>query len=272
MQKEVPAAIPLPRDFILNEQFSDEFDSGALDRNKWYDFSPEWHGRKPGYFDRKNVSLHNGMLQLAARELSAMEVSEENKVRGYDRFSTAFVRSRQRLLYGYFEMRFQAMNSSVSSAFWLNDPLDSPAKYRPGDYSEEIDIFEVFGKSHEEKDAEHKYFMTLHRFATPYVETKVNFQDTKSGAVHWNPSNFSTEFRTAGFLWNSDTLIWYLDGIKLWEQPNLFYHRPLYVNIDSEVMLEWTGLPKTKELPSIFSVDYIRVWQSPKTIRNIQNS
>jgi len=38
------------------------------------------------------------------------------------------------------------MKASVCNAFWLYDPLNPPAKYREGSFSEEIDIFEIFGK------------------------------------------------------------------------------------------------------------------------------
>lgn len=40
------------------------------------------------------------------------------------------------------------MHSNICNAFWLYDPLsDQPRrKFRPGDTTEEIDIFELFGK------------------------------------------------------------------------------------------------------------------------------
>ena len=261
METSVAPSVKLPDSYRLNPQFSDEFPGTALDSEKWYDFEPQWEGRKPGYFDRKNVSVHDGMLHLTSRELKPEEVSIENKVRGFDRFSTAFVRSRTRTLYGFFEMRFKAIYSSVSSAFWLNDPLDPPEKYRPGDYCEEIDIFEVFGKTHHDADADKTYFMTLHRFPTPYVETKVNYIDEK--AVYCMPYDrgFHDAFHVGSFLWTPEKLVWYLDGVPRWEQENRHYHRPLFINIDSEIMADWTGLPESGELPGEFTVDYIRVWQ-----------
>ena len=260
----IKPSVKLPETYRLNEQFSDDFTGTSLDFDKWYDFVPAWYGRQPGYFDRSNVSVSNGLLHLASRELSPEEVSVENKARGFDRFSTAFVRSRERILYGFFEMRFKAINSSVSSAFWLNDPLDPPAKYRPGDFSEEIDIFEVFGKTHHDADAEKTYFMTLHRFPTPYVETKVNFSDEKYACNMPYDGNFYDDFHIGSLLWTPEKMVWYLDGEARWEQKNVNYHRPMYLNIDSEIMADWTGLPEKGELPGEFVVDYVRVWQTEK--------
>ena len=254
-------SVALPGHYRLNERFSDDFAGTALDPEKWYDFEPQWYGRKPGFFDRKNVSVHDGMLHLASRALSPEEVGVENRVRGFDRFSTAFVRSRTRILYGFFELRFRAIDSCVSSAFWLNDPLDPPAKYRPGNFSEEIDIFEVFGRTHHDADAERTYFMTLHRFPTPYVETMVNFSDEKAACNMPYDGGFCKDFHIGALLWTPEKMVWFLDGEPRWEQKNLHYHRAMYLNIDSEIMADWTGLPEPGELPGEFTVDYVRVWQ-----------
>jgi len=266
MKTRCTPSVSLPDSYRLNERFSDDFDGTRLDRAKWYDFTPQWYGRVPGYFDRRNVSVHDGMLHLVSREVTQEEAGVENTARGFDRYSTAFVRSRERILYGFFELRFKAIDSSVSSAFWLNDPLDPPAKYRPGDFSEEIDIFEVFGKTHHDADADRTYFMTLHRFPTPYVETKVNGVDEKYACNLLCDANFCSEFHTGALLWTPEKMVWYLDGEARWEQENINYHRAMYLNIDSEIMESWTGLPGKGELPGEFTVDHVRVWQRAERI------
>ena len=75
--------------WVFDLEFSDEFNSKNLDDNKWWDFNPSWHGRKPGYFARENVAVQDGSLQLTARNQKPGEVSVENKVRGYDKFTTS---------------------------------------------------------------------------------------------------------------------------------------------------------------------------------------
>ena len=42
---------------------------------------------------------------------------------------------------------------------------------------------------------------------------------------------------------------------------NTHWHQPLSLNLDSETMPEWFGLPDEASLPSTFSVEYIRSWR-----------
>ena len=57
------------------------------------------------------------------------------------------------------------MKAAVCNAFWLYDPLVESVKYREGEYSEEIDIFEVFGKANKKeisKDEAEKILKEAH--------------------------------------------------------------------------------------------------------------
>lgn len=171
-QAESPIC-PLGAEWKWNENFSDEFNGKKLNAVKWWDFNPAWPGRKPAYFDRKNVSIKKGKLELTARSLLPKDVSIENKAKGMDKFSTAIVKSKNRILYGYFEARSKSMSAGVCNAFWLYDPLDADKKYREGDASEEIDIFELFGKL-PDKQMQRTFWATVHRYETPYVESVVN--------------------------------------------------------------------------------------------------
>ena len=47
-------------DWILDKSFSDEFNNTKLDSNKWWDFNPAWHGRKPSHFARSMSKLRKG--------------------------------------------------------------------------------------------------------------------------------------------------------------------------------------------------------------------
>jgi beta-glucanase (GH16 family) len=154
------------------------------------------------------------------------------------------------------------MKASVSNAFWLYDPLDAPEKYKEGSFSEEIDIFEIFGKP-AKKEADRKYFMTVHRMRTPYVETLVKFAETlenKSASVTV-PFSFSDDFHVYGFLWTPSEMKWYVDGKEVFTRKNDFFNTRLHVLFDSEIMESWAGLPDPADLPAVFQVDYLRVWQ-----------
>jgi beta-glucanase (GH16 family) len=113
-------------EWVFDTKFSYEFNGQALDTGKWWDFNPEWFGRKPAYFALENVSVKDDMLQLMTRVQKPEEVTVENKVRGYDKFTASTVKSKERIKYGYFESRCKSMKGGVFSTFWLYGPLDPP--------------------------------------------------------------------------------------------------------------------------------------------------
>lgn len=255
---------PLGESWVFNPEFSDEFNGPGLDAGKWWDFNPAWHGRKPAYFSRDNVTVKDGSLQLTARVQQPGEISVENKVRGYDKFTTAIVKSKKRTRYGYFEARCKSMKAGVCNAFWLYDPLDPPAKYREGGFSEEIDIFEIFGKP-TQKEVDRVFFATVHRFFTPYMESLVNFKPAplprKSAALRV-PFDFHSDFHVYGFLWTPSEMKWFVDGREVFSRDNDYFTTALHVIFDCEIMETWVGLPDPADLPATFYIDYIRVWKS----------
>ena len=249
--------------WVLDKSFSDEFNKSRLDETKWWDFNPAWHGRKPSHFARSNVKVKKGFLRLSAKSLDPKKVSIQDKSRGYDKFSTAIIKSKNRSYYGYYEARAKSMKAAVCNAFWLYDPLDESIKYREGEYSEEIDIFEVFGKANK-KENQRAYYAAVHRYQTPYVESLVNKRKYKLENRYTRlevPYDFYEDFHVYGLLWTADELVWFLDGEEVFRRKNDFFKRPLHVIFDAEIMETWDGLPKLDDLPSTFKVDYVRVWR-----------
>lgn len=257
---------PMGAEWRFDAALSDSFDGEGLDDAKWWDFNPAWHGRKPGYFARENVAVHDGKLLLTARALKPDEVSVENQVRGHDKFSTATVKSKQRIRYGYFEARCKSMDAGLCNAFWLYDPLDAPEKYREGSFSEEIDIFEVFGKPPKPKH-QRLCYMTVHRMHTPYVEALVNAKRMKlpdSSAKRKMDFDFQDDFHVYALLWTPEELRWFVDGKELFSRKNDHFHTALHIMFDCEVMEAWVGLPDPADLPATFEIDYLRVWRLPE--------
>jgi len=254
---------PLGPEWVWMPSWSDEFNDKQLDTSKWWDFNPAWPGRKPALFDRSNVTLRGGRLALSARVLRPEEVSVENRARGMDRFATAIVKSKRRIRYGYFEASSRAMAAGICNAFWLYDPLDPDKKYREGDASEEIDIFELFGKLPDTL-LQRTYWATVHRYETPYVESVVNKKKTRLPDYSFRqimPFQFSETFHTFGLLWSPSHLVWYVDGKEVFRRTNDYFHRPLHIVFDAEIMEDWMGLPNPDDLPATFLTDYLRVWQ-----------
>lgn len=265
-QEDIKPFGSIDGDWILDESFSDEFSKSKLDTNKWWDFNPAWHGRKPSHFARSNVKVKKGLLRLSAKNLDPKKVNIYDKARGYDKFSTAIIKSKNRSFYGYYEARAKSMTAAVCNAFWLYDPLEESVKYREGEYSEEIDIFEVFGKANK-KENQRAYYAAVHRYQTPYVESLVNKKKYKLENRYTRlevPYDFYEDFHIYGLLWTPDELIWYLDGEEVFRRVNDFFKRPLHVIFDAEIMETWDGLPDPDDLPSTFEVDYVRVWRPKK--------
>lgn len=263
-QEDIQPFGPIEGVWILDNSFSDEFNKSKLDEKRWWDFNPAWHGRKPSHFARSNVKVKNGLLKLTAKNLNPKKVSAQDKARGYDKFSTAIIKSKERSHYGYYEARAKSMKAAVCNAFWLYDPLEESAKYREGEYSEEIDIFEVFGKANK-KENQRAYYAAVHRYQTPYVESLVNKRKYKLENRYTRLEveyDFHEEFHIYGLLWTPDELVWFLDGKEVFRRKNDFFKRPLHIIFDAEIMETWDGLPNSNDLPSTFEVDYVRVWRS----------
>lgn len=248
--------------------FSDEFDGASLDESVWTDWVASFQGRSSGFlFARDNVAVTNGCLALTARLVRDGEKTVENLRRGFDKYATAYVRRREKSFYGYYECRAKSMKACVCNAFWLYDPLsDMPEKkFRVGDFSEEIDIFEVFGKTGTIADSgcSRVCFSTVHRLRTPYLEGIVN------GGVEALPSksgktavdfDFWADFHVYGFLWTEKELVWYIDGKEVFSRENDFFHRPMHVTFDCEIMFNWAGEPDPADLPATYRIDYFRYW------------
>ena len=217
---------------------TDEFDGDTLDASKWFPNNPGWQGRQPGWFNPKNVRLADGMLHLDAKKETL-----PNLPPGYNTFTTAFVKGKRLVRYGYFEIRARAMDSQASSAFWFYDAT-------PEIWSE-IDVFEIGARPQP-----HNYYMNTHLFYT-LVETS-----------HWAksriwkaPYNLAKELHVYGLEWDPEVIKYSIDGTVAREEKNTHWHQLLALCFDSETFADWFGLPKDDALPATFSVDYCRVWK-----------
>lgn len=261
--KDIVPAIPLPKEYKLNPAFCDDFSGPGLDRTRWMDFYADWKGRPGGFFyDPANVAVKDGMLRITAREVPEETLTDELRVLNFPARSCGIIRTRERVLYGCFQTRFRTMNAAVCNAFWLNDSLDVDKKYKTGYFSDEIDIYEVFGKSTIE-GAGNIFFNTAHRLNTPYIEGRIYCGNTSFAPKKQHKPRFAFHkgFHTATFLWTPDTLEWYLDGKLTFRHPNDYYHSAMRINFDCEVITHWAGSPDSADLPAEYQVDYLRVWQ-----------
>jgi len=233
---------PLPHGkWEMIAELSDEFQDDRLDPEKWHPNNPTWKGRQPGFFSKNNVTVSDGQLHLTAKAENLPDLPE-----GYHTFTTAAVKSKAKVLYGYFEIKCRPMDSRASSAFWFY--AQEPDRWT------EIDVFEIGGGAPKHEKAVH---MNAHVFRTP-----------EDGNNHWSkgstweaPLRLADGFHTYGLEWNEDELKYYVDGKVVRSMKNTHWHQPLHMNFDSETMPNWFGLPEVENLPSTFSIEYVRSWR-----------
>jgi len=232
-------------DWVRYEPMSDEFDGAALDADKWWPRNPGWLGRQPAYFWPGNVSVSEGKLHLTMRK---EEVPEMPKDKGYHTYTSAAVKSKTRVKYGYFEIKARPMKSHGSSSFWFYD--STPEEWT------EIDVFEIGGGA---PDFERKYNMNVHVFKTPTEN-----EHWSSHGVWEADSDLADDYHVYGLEWDEQKLKWYFDGVLVRWVENTHWHQELTLNFDSETMPKWFGLPEDDDLPSTYSIEYVRAWKQRK--------
>lgn len=229
--------------WVRYEPLSDEFDGEDLDTNKWIRNMYWWKGRQPALFMEKNVTVSDGKLHLT---MCKEEIPEEFKKFGYQDYSSAALHSKIRAGYGYYEVMAKPMNSAGSSSFWFQ------VEDEPG-WLTEIDVFEIGGKA---KDYEYWYNMNLHVFYTP--EEKRHWSISGVWTAPWR---LADDYHVYGLEWDADEIKYYVDGVVVRTVKNTHWHQALYLIFDSETMPEWFGMPEDEDLPSTYSVEYVRVWK-----------
>jgi beta-glucanase (GH16 family) len=173
-------------------------------------------------------------------------VSPQFERLGYHDYTSAALNTKARSSYGYYEVKAKPMNSGGSSSFWFQQDET------PG-WQTEIDVFEIGGKA---KGFEKKYNMTVHVFRTP-TEKK-----------HWHvggawvaPWRLADDYHVYGLDWGKGEITYYVDGVAVQSVENTHWHQPRYLIFDSETMPDWFGMPDDADLPSTFSIEYVRAWK-----------
>lgn len=239
--------------------YHDENGVPAL-RPIWEPFNKNWSGRRPAFFKTENVVATPTSLQLWSREDTVRGQPNAAYLRssGYRDFSTAFVRTHHRQLYGYFEIFCRLMDSRVSSAFWFahNEP--------PGEDSwwTEVDVFEFSTSSA--------------RGVEQRSRVNTNWHVHRNGRQpHWDHLDSPVEMDVGFDLserahkwaldWTEDYVTWYLDDRPIRTEVNRYLKRPMHLQFDSETFPRWFGLPETggsekNNLPNKFEIYYVRSW------------
>ena len=221
-------------------EVSDEFSSQNLDKAKWQDYHPHWPGRPPGVFKSENVSIRNKQLILAVKD----ESTADKKI-----ISTSVIRGRNKIKYGYFEIKAKANRSRASSAFFLYN-------WAP-DATYEIDIVEIGGAS-DGKEKNHHSNAHIY-YGDPSLENNSN--RISDSQTYVNDTPLADNYHLYAVDWDDKEIRWYFDNQLIRRKKNIHWHTPMQINIDTETFPSWLGMPQAENLPAEFIVEYIRVWQ-----------
>ncbi len=229
--------------WVLLEDYSDEFEGNVLDQVKWYKTNPKWKGRPPTYFHASNVSLEGGALVLRINQHG-----DEN-IPGDFTHTSGFIKSKKKILYGYFEAELKAIDAPWVSCFWMTNVGK--------DWWTEIDICEnAPGLSYNRHDLN----SNLHVFKAPKDKGNVTKHFARS-KKYYIPFELQKDYHVWGLEWDKDKIRFYIDGILFREAENTHWHQPLEININNESNKWFGALPASKEVNEEFKIKYFRAWK-----------
>ena len=196
----------------------------------------------------QNVSVADGKLRLTARREDV--VGWEGRIFPYTSGMVTTGRYyeedpsevRFEAVRGVFEMRAKVPSGQgLWPAFWM---LPSTRESKP-----EIDIMELLGHRPERLELHFHYRNDAGQSRN--VGHKVRTSDLSAG---WH--TYSVE-------WTSQEIVWYLDGVEVWQYDDLrrIPDEPIYMLINLAVGGDWPGAPDAStKFPAVMEVDYVRAW------------
>lgn len=188
--------------------------------------------------------VKDGILRIVAEEREAMydgalREYTSGMMTTYEKFDQQF---------GWFEIRCRVPEGQgLWPAFWL---LPMPLGWPP-----EIDVFEILGHETERIHFNHHFRGEEGRRA--------------SDGGYWDGPDFSENFHVIATEWNSDVIIWYVDGEERHRSTVNVPQVPMYMLVNLAIGGNWPGSPdETTQFPAALEVDYVRVYEREASSAN----
>jgi beta-glucanase (GH16 family) len=272
---------------------SDEFNDAQVDNHKWQTDIGDWG---PWSWEQDNVSIADGNLNITLtyepHVAQRHAYKTDRKKMDVDLFyKSGIIRSFGHQVYGYYEVRMKGIPTfpGSSPAFWIYSLNDEVKKMglkgtKEGEptYSE-VDIVELqqsewIHGTYQKYDGANVIDMNLH---TRIIENgkEVWKRPGKFPELTRNKitADFDVrdDFHVYGAEVSKEKVIWYIDGKKVAEKPNLYWHLPMHVTLSLGLRrphvsydncptgLNRCAVPKaaTNEgYPSGMEVDWVRVY------------
>lgn len=228
--------------WILQAEYSDEFNETHLDLKKWDNDVKDWGvwSWEPG-----NAWIQDGNLCL---RMQHHEHERDGKTLSY---TSGILKSRATpIKYGYFEARIRAAPRypGVCPAFW--------AYRQEKDLWTEIDFVELTERQQSVKIID----LNTHVFRHPRLANGKAIHEARSWRSPWDPRE---GFHVYGCEWSDQEIKWYIDGKLVKTRTNEYWHQALDVVLSFGVRSPLKDKPSGKGFPTIFQVDYVRVWKRP---------
>lgn len=253
----------------LNDNYSDEFNSGVIDEDKWDIDVNDWGtwSWKP-----ENAYLTDTVLTL--------RMKQETHWRGGQQFwfTSGICQIRETFTYGYFEARIKASEKGQGTcpAFW-NYSRGQPTPTEEGGVKYcEIDAVEIFQIPYDYQRLE----MNLH---ARIIENGVlTWKRPGQGDIElchntwlapWDPRD---DYHTYGVLNRLDSIFWFVDGIQRGAKKNVYWHLPMHLTVSMGLRTPYeayiggvrTAIPYPDSIPepgfpTEMYCDYVRMWNTP---------
>ena len=278
--------------WVYVEPLSDEFNDKSINSNKWNNDPNDWG---PWSWEQENTQVSDGNLNISLtyeEHVAKRWSGKKQKVAVNLFYKSGILRSHQYQTYGYYEVRMKGIPTfpGSSPAFWiysLNEEINAMGLKNSEEgnvtYSE-VDIVELqqsewIHGSYKKYDDANVIDMNLH---TRVIE---NGKETwkrpgKYPELTRNKiqADFDArdDFHVYGAEVSKEKITWYIDGEKVAEKPNVYWHLPMHVTLSLGLRrphvtynncpdgLERCPVPEeatSEGYPSAMQVDWVRVYK-----------
>lgn len=265
---------------------TDEFNAKEVNKKMWNTQPPNfgvW-----SWADDNVFITEGGILNIRMRQETHtrkfFDGCNKQQVDDFELYyKSGILKSYAQGTYGYYEakMKGAALFPGVCPAFWLYSDGHPYDNMKPGSvqYSE-IDVVEL-QQAEWTKERIDDVFDMDHN-----LHTRIANEDGKT--VSWKrPGGFPEEcrneyrasfdpregFHTYGVENRPDTIFWYVDGVKIAQKPNTYWHLPMHVTLSMGLRKQFVKFQcnqfypvkdatTTEGFPTTMQVDYVRTWEA----------
>ncbi|ARD46027.1 family 16 glycosylhydrolase [Colwellia sp. PAMC 21821] len=278
--------------WVYVEPLSDEFNDKSINKNKWDNDPNDWG---PWSWEQENTQVSEGNLNISLtyeEHVAKRWSGKKQKVAVNLFYKSGILRSHQYQTYGYYEVRMKGIPTfpGSSPAFWiysLNEEINAMGlkKSEEGNVTySEVDIVELqqsewIHGSYKKYDSANVIDMNLH---TRVIENGKEIWKRPGKYPELTRNKIQADFdarddfHVYGAEVSKEKIIWYIDGEKVAEKPNVYWHLPMHVTLSLGLRrphvtynncpdgLERCPVPEeatSEGYPSAMQVDWVRVYK-----------